>query len=184
MENPIGKPDTGVADNVGGNNGSPDNASASAATGPTFIDPASLGGNNSAGGTSDTGRRKRGRPRGPSGGKETGPESDVKRAPFEIDGVSAILLSIHQMLAGFTAIPEMEIEKSEADRMASALKRVADLYDVKPTEKTLAWTNLATATAMIYGNRVFAYRMRKAGERATPVKSSQPQNQHRPTIVQ
>lgn len=77
------------------------------------------------------------------------------------------------MLAGFTHIPELEMEPSEALQMANALKGVADQYDVKPTEKSLAWINLATAASMVYGTRIFAYRMRKMGERAETAKPTQ-----------
>lgn len=70
------------------------------------------------------------------------------------------------MMAGFTKIPELEIEPTEATQMAAALKSVADQYDIKPTEKSLAWANLVSATAMVYGTRVFAYRMRLKTEKA------------------
>lgn len=70
------------------------------------------------------------------------------------------------MLQSFSGIPELGIEASEAQQMATAAKRVADLYDIKPTEKTLAWTNLAAAVAMVYGTRAFAYKARMSAEKA------------------
>jgi hypothetical protein len=76
------------------------------------------------------------------------------------------------MLAGFVAIPELEIEPSEAAQMARALKGVADQYDICPTEKTLAWTNLITAASMVYGTRLFAYRARMKTEKM----ETQPKN--------
>lgn len=86
------------------------------------------------------------------------------------------------MLAGFTHLPELEIEPSEAARMAEALKGVADQYDVKPTEKSLAWINLATAASMVYGTRIFAFRMRMAAEKAERA-GPRGQTQSRPVIV-
>lgn len=88
------------------------------------------------------------------------------------------------MLAGFTSVPELEIEPAEAEKMASAVKGVLDQYDIKPSEKSLAWTNLATASAMVYGTRVFAYRMRKTTERPAKAAPAAPGQVHRPTIVQ
>jgi len=73
---------------------------------------------------------------------------------------------MHTMAESFFSVPELGIEQKEADRLATAIKGVADQYDVKPSEKTLAWTNLATAAAMVYGTRMFAFKMRKDVERA------------------
>lgn len=85
------------------------------------------------------------------------------------------------MLHSFTGIEELELEKQEAEKMAAALKGVADQYDVKPTEKTLAWTNLITTSAMIYGTRVFAFRLRKKAEKdAGPPKPERPPGQVTP----
>lgn len=70
------------------------------------------------------------------------------------------------MLAAATGVAEFEIEDAEAKRMADAAKRVADLYDTVVSEKTLAWSNLGAAAAMVYGTRIFAYRARRTAENA------------------
>ena len=154
------------------------NSTASGGGGPTFFDPGTIGSAESSGGNAQgagTGKRKRGRP--PGGGKRTesadGEAADtVKRAPFSEDGVTAILLSIHSMLAGFTSVPELEIEPAEAAQMAKALKGVADQYDIRPSEKSLAWANLASAAAMVYGTRIFAYRARRKTEKMDTPKTN------------
>lgn len=157
--------------------------------GRIFLDPGTIG-NPDPDGTADApggglepggpggggGKRKRGRPPGsgrkPGAEREAAPQADVNRAPLSIDGVSAILLSIHTMAESFFSVPELGIDTKEADRLASAIKGVADQYDVKPSEKSLAWTNLATAAAMVYGTRMFAFKVRKDMERAE--KKNQP----------
>lgn len=184
-----------AGDGVVGNSGADHNANATRGAdsnaGPVFFDPGSVTapvGNSDTGNSGATGKRGRGRPRkssasgGAAGREETEAPDYLKRAPFSVDGVSAILLSIHQMLAGFTHLPELEIEPSEAARMAEALKGVADQYDVKPTEKSLAWINLATAASMVYGTRIFAFRMRMAAEKAERA-GPRGQTQSRPVIV-
>jgi hypothetical protein len=82
------------------------------------------------------------------------------------------------MGASFFAIPELEIAESEAQQLGDAVKRVGDHYDVKATEKSLAWTNLMTVLAMVYGTRMFAYRARKADE-----KKSSKQNVQTPNVL-
>lgn len=58
--------------------------------------------------------------------------------------------------------------------MADAIKKVADHYDTKVSEKSLAWANLVTTTAMIYGTRLFAFRTRTMAERAEKAKPVNP----------
>src|SRR5207237_1061404 len=105
-------------------------------------------------------KRGRGRPRksGRDGAAGT-PETTPSR-PLDVDGITAILLSIHGLLSSFTKIPELEIEETEAKKIGEALKRVADQYDTVVSEKTLAWTNLVSSLSIVYGTRIFAYRAR------------------------
>lgn len=74
------------------------------------------------------------------------------------------MLSLHMMAAKFTHIDELELSDEEAKRLAEAMARVAALYDVRASEKTLAWMNLAGCVGSIYGTRAFAYSLRKNSE--------------------
>ncbi len=147
-----------------------------------YFDPGSVGSaNGNEGGRTDTGnvgpddgssspKRRRGRP--PGSGKKSGTDTKAeasdnltpKRA-LEAEGISAILLSMHTMMASFTKVPELEIAPDEANKLGAAMADVSRQYNVKATEKTLAWTHLATTCAMVYGTRVFAYKMRKDMEK-------------------
>jgi len=180
----IGPENIGAGNGIaGGENSAPGNPG----SGPIFFDPSSVGGpggGTGAGTGTDVpadGKRKRGRPRGSgTGQRERAPEASASvneaKAPLSIDGVSAILLSVHTMAASFFAVPELDIEKSEANNLANAIKSVADHYDVKASEKSLAWANLVSVTAMVYGTRMFAYRARKSMERADTKTEKPPAN--------
>lgn len=65
------------------------------------------------------------------------------------------------MLAAFLKVPEIGITKEEADKLAKASANVARHYDVSATQKTLDWTNLAMAIAMVYGTRIMAINFRR-----------------------
>lgn len=110
----------------------------------------------------DTGseRRGRGRPRGSTGSKAR------QKIPTSLEGIEGILLSLHFMLASFTKISELELSEGEAKKLAVALDRVASLYDVGATEKTMAWTNLAMCIGGVYGTRAYAYSIRVKAEAA------------------
>lgn len=64
----------------------------------------------------------------------------------------------------------MELAPDEAAKLAAAIARVAALYDVGASEKTLAWTNLIVCMGGIYGTRGFAYKLRKDSEAAEEAK--------------
>lgn len=68
------------------------------------------------------------------------------------------------MAASFSQIKELELAEDEAAKMAQAIARVAALYDVGASERTLAWTNLMVCMGGIYGTRAFAYKLRKDAE--------------------
>lgn len=89
-----------------------------------------------------------------------------------------ILLSAHNMLAGLTKIPELQMDKAESDMLAKGIAGVAEHYEtVAMSPKTAAWVNLGQIAAMVYGPRIFAGMARKRAskpQRAAP--PSQPQS--------
>jgi hypothetical protein len=110
-------------------------------------------------------------------GTATGPSSPGTRTPnpgagpsskakvsTSLEGIEGILLSVHMMLATFTQIKELELSPDEAAKLSAAIARVAALYDVGASEKTLAWTNLMVCAGGIYGTRAFAYKIRHDSE--------------------
>jgi hypothetical protein len=122
-------------------------ASVSAATPepePVTFDPGTVAG--SAPNGTDEGERKRGRPR-------------KKEAAEDL---TALLLSLHMMLAAWTKTPELTLEPEEAEKLGKAIDRVQRLYNrAILSEETSAWVNLIFACGTIYGPRYVALRNQK-----------------------
>lgn len=72
----------------------------------------------------------------------------------------------HNALASVTSIPELAMDKDEADTLGKALGEVLSHYDVSfLDDKTTAWINLGQTLFGLYGTRLMAARLRKAAER-------------------
>lgn len=152
--------------NVDGNENPNDNVN-----GHPAVDPATAFGDGNAsgdgdsnnGGTGEPPRRKRGRPPG-SKSRRSGETQDK----IDLSGLESILLSIHTMLHAMTQAPEWALEPAEAKSLADATSRVARHYEIAGLDqKTVDWGNLFVALGSVYGSRVFAFRLRKQGERGT-----------------
>lgn len=73
------------------------------------------------------------------------------------------------MAAAFLKVPELELDEKEAERLGKAVAQVQNLYDLPIfTEKQMAWFNLTTTGAAIYGPRFMAAKIRKAKEKSGP----------------
>lgn len=119
-------------------------------------------------GIGDTGigqPKRRGRPKGSKNRAQAAGLKAVAQVPVDRDAISAILLSIHAMVAGMAKIPELALDKSEANSVADAAAKVASLYDLTADIKVIAWSNLAMSLGMVYGTRIVAIRERKKSER-------------------
>jgi hypothetical protein len=68
------------------------------------------------------------------------------------------------MASSFLKVPELTLEESEAKQIAQATAKVAEQYELVADPKTIAWAQLVTTVATVYGTRIFAFRMRKAAE--------------------
>jgi len=86
------------------------------------------------------------------------------------------LLSIHVGIATLTKTPELELDETEAKRLAEALARVSRHYPIldKIGEKSIDHANLIATVGGIYGSRMVAMKFRRAAENATNVTPLRP----------
>lgn len=171
--NGIGDAEAGNGDSVGSNTGAVDPAVArsNADSGPEYT-----GGTNKDGSPT----KKRGRKAGTKA--SSGPNYSQAVAP-DLGALSSLLLSLHKMIA--VKIPEMELEKAEADLLAEGVARVERHYPVVSgilTGKVADHVALATALATVYGTRIAAIKMRRDAERATVVNPAQPPQNNTATV--
>jgi hypothetical protein len=114
------------------------------------------------------GKRGRGRPRG---SKSTSTKSR-KETSQDLGGA---IYSIHFMLSKWIGIQELEIEDSEAEKLAAAILRVNKLYGDKVIpESVLAWGGLLMTCGAVYGPRFAAHGLRVKAE-AEKKKNENPQ---------
>lgn len=105
-------------------------------------------------------RKKRGRQKGWR-------KSDSTPAPSPqniAENLERLLLSVHTMGAAFLSCPELELDESEAQKIASAVRGVAKHYSVTMDAKKLAMVELSTVLAMVYGTRGVAIYRRVTAE--------------------
>lgn len=137
----------------------------------TFIDPHTFEGGEReerigevSEGAESGGGKKRGRPKG-SGAKASGTKKTSIPTAIEVDGIGEILLSIHEMLAAFTQVEELSMSEQEAQSIAKHITRVTSLYDLRASNKAVAWTGLAMCLGKVYGPRIAAYHLRTSSEK-------------------
>lgn len=110
----------------------------------------------------DNAPRKRGRPRGSRNVTTTAKQT--KQTSSDLTG---LLMGLHMMGAELLKIQELNLDESEAKRIAEALARLQSLYDMPVlTEKQMAWSNLVMACFAVYGTRIAAYKLRIKNEAA------------------
>ncbi len=120
---------------------------------------------------STTGKRKytkRAKPQQPG---------ERQEAPLNINGIEKILFSVHGVLAALTNVPELNLDESEAKKLAKSIEGVTDQYKLTLDPKVAAYIDLASTVSMIYGPRAFSYYLRKKTEGAQkPQPPVQPRN--------
>ena len=118
-------------------------------------------------------------PSGPSGPSGTGSISGTGQTKAKIklpqgkdavEGIESMLLSVHMMGAALLKTPELNLEKSEATRLATAMHRVAEFYELEAAAKTVAWVNLLSSAGSIYLPLFIALSNRKAASTLHAVK--------------
>lgn len=109
-------------------------------------------------------RERRGRPAGGKNKKRSSGTRD-EEAP---ENLSKLLLSVHQMLAGFLDIPELLLAREEADKLGKAIAEVEALYNDVPfiSPEVRAFANLGIVSIMVYWPRYKVIKMRLAKEAA------------------
>lgn len=105
-------------------------------------------------------RKRRGRKPGVS--NRPGAPSKAK---LSVEGVTALLLSIHTMGAAALKTPELALTEGEAQSMASAVANVARHYPTQIDPRVLDWSNLIMCLGMAYGPRLYNIRERQEQER-------------------
>jgi hypothetical protein len=109
-------------------------------------------------------------------GKSSAPGSK-RDAAKEAVPLASLLYSTHFM-ASKILVPELELSEDEAKTMGRAIADVGQYYDMPGlSPQQVAWYNLASTAAMIYGTRFMAYRNRvkhEARERRANVSQMQP----------
>jgi hypothetical protein len=122
-------------------------------------------------------------------GKRGTPENPKESVRLESLKISDLLYSIHLMGAEICRVPEMELDKEEATKLADAIADVSKYYITSFDPKKVAWVHLAVIAGGVYGTRIFAYRNRigaqkslgpqavKPSPKSTPVNPSVPQAQ-------
>lgn len=128
------------------------------------IDPSSIA--DSSGGDAPFGRFSNGKARKrPRSGVATGTSS--RKTATEISTfVGDILYSGHEILAKISKMDELELSEDEAKQLGAGIVRVTEQYDVPlPSEKAMAWFNLAKVCASVYGPRIAAINLRKNNEK-------------------
>lgn len=118
------------------------------------------GGTDGGGNTS----RRRGRPRGSKNGVRT----DTSKTPQNIaENLERLLLSVHLIGSTILHTPELALDETEANKLASAIREVSKHYNVVMNPKTLALVELSSVAAMIYGTRAVAIYKRVKDDKKT-----------------
>jgi hypothetical protein len=89
--------------------------------------------------------------------------------------MTAILYSVHMMLAKTLNVDELALSMPESEALASAIANVEKHYDVfQGSAKVADWVNLAIVGASVYGTRYAAYKTRINNEKKQKEKPSEP----------
>lgn len=95
-----------------------------------------------------------------SGGAKRGPKPKGKNS--DPSTLAKSLVGIHALAAMITGIQEAQLSDGEGQALAEGVIAVCDEYGFSIDGKTGAAMQLFGACAMIYGPRVFAFKMRMA----------------------
>ena len=96
--------------------------------------------------------------------KRTRSPNKKKADKSDVSGLTSALVNVHALLAGMTQIPEIAIDREQAEVLASAASEVMLHYDFGMNPEQQAWVNLMMVAGSIYGAKVFAYKIRKSQE--------------------
>lgn len=110
-------------------------------------------------------RRKPGRRPGWNAGATESKGKDRQGLPT-LEITAGALKGVHDLASVLLKIDELELEDSEAERLASALLALAKYYPgIDVPGKYIAWMNLLTTMGIVYSPKVATYKIRSANER-------------------
>lgn len=116
------------------------------------------------------------RGRGKSAGDET-QESSLRLGEISL---KELLIGVHAMGAAILAVPELEIDADESERLSNAVLNVGKYYAMTFDPKKVALLNFAAVCGSIYGVRILAIRNRLKTEAKPKPQKVEPINQPRP----
>lgn len=120
---------------------------------------------------------------GQTGSRSSGSVSPGKARPLPVSTVEMFLISSHAMLAGALELPELALDKDDANNLAVPITKVAALYDLKVDPRLEAYGMLIIAILGVYGPKVGAIYERKRAENAKNVTPKPPAQQRQPATV-
>ena len=139
-----------------------DSGAGSGGSGGEAIDPAAIGGDDSAAVVAEGTEQKR---RGRKPGQKTRKNEKLDLT----ETLKTSLIFAHIGLAIGTRTPELALSEEQAKAMAVATADVLQYYDTQIPAKTMAWVNLAMCCGGIYFEKTTAVVERKRAEKARPV---------------
>lgn len=119
------------------------------------------GGNSGSdsGGSAESGPKRRGRKPG------TKNRAKTDTASLDVQGISALLFSIHLGVSAIAKAPELALDQEESDKLAKATANVARHYGIAASAKVLDWAALFATLGAVYGPRIILINMRTRSER-------------------
>jgi hypothetical protein len=95
-------------------------------------------------------------------GKRTSETAAQKPGAVTLDklDLTEVIFSMHMMLAGIVAVPELELDRGESEKLGDAIKNVGQYYGAVFDPKKVAVFHLAMVAGGIYGTRIFAIKNR------------------------
>lgn len=78
-----------------------------------------------------------------------------KKEKLSAKQITGILYLGHATAADALNVPDLMIQETEAEAIASALVDVLQHYDFEASAKTIAWANLVGTLATVYGLKIY-----------------------------
>jgi hypothetical protein len=97
-------------------------------------------------------------------GRKPGSKNAKKTLPNNLEGLEALLYSIHSGVAAISKIPEIKLEETECHELTEAAAKVAAFYPVGINPKFIAWSHFFGVCCFVYGPRFYAFKDRMKKE--------------------
>jgi hypothetical protein len=80
--------------------------------------------------------------------------TEIQKTAPDLSDLKSLIFSFHQALSA--VVPEMELDKEEAQRFADATQNLMKHYDHKVNPKVMAWMQFSSVLGGLYGPRAVA----------------------------